>query len=216
MELHPLEPDLGQEGPSKAPSASRTFHPVHDRVAFPKDTVGMGVLGLTWDPMWSWEHPGETARSGAPKGSALLSEGPRRCLRCRGVGGSLCFCLLWIAARFGTQYSAFGMGGARGLLEPEVEEQWWRGLGEAPAAQRAWGVLGWALCVPPGVTEPGIHGLGRSFGHRHRRELPLLHPKGNRILRRDRHRDSTPGAPAGQGGLLQSPSPSSALCNSIF
>lgn len=193
VELHPLEPDMGQEGPPRAPCASRTFHPVPDWMAFPKDMVGMGVWGpsccrlTSWDPQCSsvrrsWERTGKAARKRAWKGSALLPEGPRRRLRCRGHGrGSLCFCLLWITARFGTQYSGFGMGDAGWLLEPEVVGGPVRGSSGTEGTGCFAGVCLASPC-PPSVTEPGIHGLGQSFGRRHHWELPLLHPKGNLVF----------------------------------
>lgn len=221
VELHPRKPDLGQEGPSRA---SRTFHPVGGWVAFPKDMVGVAVQGpvlLRADLLGSHVGLGTRWENSQEKGLEGLSSAFRRAPEMPpvpGAGGSLCFCLLWITARLGTQYSDLGwvVPGAAGAGGGGVVVVL-GGLWEAPAAQRARG--GFAeLCVvspcPPGVTQPGIRSLGRGFGHRHRWELPLLHPRGNEILRRDRHWDSTPGAPAGQGVPLQSPPP--ALLSAIL
>lgn len=73
------------------------------------------------------------------------------------------------------------MGDAGWLLEPEVVG----GPVQGSSGTEGTGCFAGVCLVfpcPPDVTELGIHGFGQSFCHRHHRELPLLHPKGNRVF----------------------------------
>lgn len=195
MELHPLEPDLGQEWPPRAHSAFRTFHPVPDWMAFPEDTVGMGVLEpvllqahLLGSPVQL--HVGDLGacrenswEKGPGRARLCFQEGPGDASGAGGMGGSLCFCLLWITACFGPQYSGGGMGdaGVAAGAGVVVVGGLWGFQQRGGHGVLCWGLLGVSVCSPR-CDRAGIHGLGPSFGRRQPWELPWLHPKGNRIF----------------------------------
>lgn len=158
-------------------------------MAFPKDTVGMAVLGpvlLRADLLGSHVGLGARGENSQEKGLEGLSSAFRRAPEMPpvpGAGGQLVLLLALDNCALGDSILGFGMGGAGGRWNRRWRSGGGGDGGLVGGSSGTEGTGGFAeLCAvspcPPGVTQPGIHGLRRGFRHRHRWELPLLHPEG--------------------------------------